>query len=79
VEQFIYVGMTITKQNLIQEEIECRFNSGNACYLSVQNLLSSRPLSSNIKIRIYKTIILLVVLLFNFYKKPGCHVVSNVV
>jgi hypothetical protein len=37
-------------------------NSGNACYNSVQNLLSSRPLSKNVKIRIYKTIILPVLL-----------------
>jgi hypothetical protein len=39
-----------------------RLNSGNACYYSVQNLLSSRLLSKIIKIRIYKTIILPVVL-----------------
>jgi hypothetical protein len=39
-----------------------RLNSGNACYHSVQNLLSSRLLSKNIKIRIYKTIILPVIL-----------------
>jgi hypothetical protein len=32
--------------------IKRRLNSGNACYHSVQNLLSSRPLSRNIKIRI---------------------------
>jgi hypothetical protein len=38
---------------------DCIFN---ACYLSVQNLLSSRLLSKNITIRIYKTIILPVVL-----------------
>jgi hypothetical protein len=37
-------------------------NSGNACYHSVQNLLSSRLLSKNIKIRIYKAIVLPVVL-----------------
>jgi hypothetical protein len=36
-------------------------NSGNAYYHSVQNLLSSRLLSKNIKIRIYKTMILPVV------------------
>jgi hypothetical protein len=48
--------------NLIQEEIKKKLNSGNACYHSVQNLLSSRLLSGNIKIRIYKTIILPVVL-----------------
>jgi hypothetical protein len=52
----------ITNQNLIQEEINMRLNSENACYHSVQNILSSRLLSKNIKIRIYKTIILPVVL-----------------
>jgi hypothetical protein len=46
---------------LIQEEIKRRLNSGNACYNSVQNLLSSPLLSKNLKIRIYKTIILPVV------------------
>jgi hypothetical protein len=62
VEQFRYFGTTITNQNLIQEEIKRRLNSGNACYHSVQNPLSSRLLSTNIKIRIYKTIIVPVVL-----------------
>jgi hypothetical protein len=47
---------------LIQEDIKRRLNSGNACYLSVHNHLSSRLLSKNVKIRIYKTIILPVVL-----------------
>jgi hypothetical protein len=37
-------------------------NSGNACYHSVQNLLFSRLLSKNLKVKIYKTIILPVVL-----------------
>jgi hypothetical protein len=62
VSQFKYLGTTVTNQNLIQEEIKRRLNSGNACYHSVQNLLSSRLLSKNLKIRIYKTIILPVVL-----------------
>jgi hypothetical protein len=44
--------MTITNQNLIQEEINRRLNSGNACYYSVQNPLSTRLLSKNIKIGI---------------------------
>jgi hypothetical protein len=51
----------MTNQNLIQEEIKKRLNSDNACYHSDQNLLPSRLLSKNIKIRIYKTIILSVV------------------
>jgi hypothetical protein len=62
VSQFKYLGTTVTNQNLIQEEIKRRLNSGNACYHSVQNLLSSRLLSTNLNIRIYKTIILPVVL-----------------
>jgi len=51
-----------TNQNSIPEEIKSRLRSGNACYHSVQNLLSSRLLSNNLKIKIYRTIILPVVL-----------------
>jgi hypothetical protein len=47
-------------KNSILGEIKSRLKSGNACYHSVQNLLSS--LSKNIKINIYRTIILPVVL-----------------
>jgi hypothetical protein len=46
----------------IQEEIKRRLNSGNACSHSVQKLLSSRLLSTNVKVRIHKTIIMPVVL-----------------
>jgi hypothetical protein len=41
VTEFRYLGMTLTNQNDIHDEIESRLNSGNACYHSVQNLLSS--------------------------------------
>jgi hypothetical protein len=41
VEQFKYLGTTLTNQNSIQEEIKSRLKSGNACYHSVQDLLSS--------------------------------------
>jgi hypothetical protein len=61
VEEFKYPGATITNQS-IHEEIKSRLKSGNACYYSVQNLLSSRLLSKNTKIRAYRTIILPVVL-----------------
>jgi hypothetical protein len=52
----------ITNGNLVQEEIKSRLNSGNACYDLVQNLLSSCLRSRNIKIRIYKSEFLCVVL-----------------
>jgi hypothetical protein len=42
--QIKYLGTTVTIQNFTQEEIKGRLNSGNACYHSVQNLLSSRLL-----------------------------------
>jgi len=62
VEDFKYLGTTLTNQNSIQEEIKSRLKSLNACYYSVQNLLSSRLLSKNLKINIYRTIILPIVL-----------------
>jgi hypothetical protein len=62
VAQFKYLGMTVTDQNLIREEIKRRLNSGNACHHSVQNLLCSHLMSKNVKIKIYETIILPVVL-----------------
>jgi hypothetical protein len=56
-----YSGMTLTNQNDIHDEIKSRLNSGNACYYSVQNLLSFRLISKNLKIKIYRTVILPVV------------------
>jgi hypothetical protein len=61
VAQLEYLGTTATNQNLIQKEIKRRLNSGNACYHSVQNLLSSSPLSINVRIGIYIAIILIVI------------------
>ena len=58
VEEFKYFGTTLTYQNSIQEEIKSRLKSGNACYHSVQNRLSSGLLSKSIKIKIWKNIIL---------------------
>ena len=56
------LGSLVTNQNYIHEEIKCRLKAGNSCYYSVQTLLPSRLLSKNLKIKIYKTIILPVVL-----------------
>ena len=51
VEEFKYLGTNLTNQNSIPEEIKNRLRSGNTCYHSVQNLLTSRMLSKNLKIQ----------------------------
>ena len=56
VKTFKYVGSLLTNQNSIQEEIIYRLKAGNSCYYSVQTILSSRLLSKNLKIKIYKNI-----------------------
>jgi hypothetical protein len=68
VSQFKCLGMTVTNQTLIQEEIKKRLWSGNACYHSAQSLLCTHLLPKHIKIKIYKTIILPV---FHMGAKPG--------
>jgi len=62
VEEFKYLATTLTNQNSIQGDIRSRLESGNACYHSVQNLLSLSLLSKNLKIIIHRIIILPVVL-----------------
>jgi hypothetical protein len=57
-----YLGTTLTDQNSVDEEIKIRPNSWNACYHSDQSLQSSRLLSRNVNIKIYKTVVLPVVL-----------------
>ena len=41
VEEFKYLGTTLTNQNSIQEETKSRLKLGNAYYHSVQNISSS--------------------------------------
>jgi hypothetical protein len=65
----VTLGKTVTNENCIYEEMRCRLNLGNASYLSVQNLLSYCLLSNKVKFKIYKTIILPVILY-------GCEILS---
>jgi hypothetical protein len=62
VAKFKYLGTTLTDRKCMQEDIKSRLTSENACYHSVQSLLSSCLLSRNLKFKIYKTIFLPVVL-----------------
>jgi len=62
VEEFKYLETNLTNQNSIEEEIKTGLKSGKACCHSVPNLLSSSLLSKNLKIKVYRTIILPVVL-----------------
>jgi hypothetical protein len=56
------LGTTLKNQNYLQEEIKSKLKSGYVSYYSVQNLLSSSLLCKYIKIKVDRTIILLVVL-----------------
>jgi hypothetical protein len=60
--KFKYLGTTLKDQNSMHEEIKSRLSSRNDCYHMVQSRLSSHPLFRNVNIKIYKTIILPVVL-----------------
>jgi hypothetical protein len=63
VSQLIHLRKTVAYQILIQEEIMRTLNSGNACYLSAHNFLSSHlRTKKGIPISIHKTIIFHVVL-----------------
>ena len=59
---FIFCREGRLNTNDIREEIKRRINMGNACYYSLEKILSSRLLSKNLKVKTYKTIILPVVL-----------------
>jgi len=53
IDQLYFIRNIWEHENSIAEEIKRRLRSGNACYDSVPNLLSSRLLSKNLKIKRY--------------------------
>ena len=61
-EKFKYLGITVTNTYDIREELKRRINMGNACYYSLEKILSSHVLSKKFKVNTYKTIILPVLL-----------------
>ena len=54
VEEFKYLGTTVMHQNSVPEEIKSRLRLGNACYHSVQNVLSTGLLSKNFEDQVIK-------------------------
>ena len=60
VKTFKYLGSLLINQNSIKEEIKCRLKAGNSSYNSVQRFLSSQLLLKNLKIKIYKIIIIII-------------------
>jgi hypothetical protein len=62
VDEFKYLGTTLTNQNSNREEIKSTSKPGIAYYHSVQNVFSSSLISKNLKVKVCRTIILPVVL-----------------
>lgn len=62
-----YLGISITNQNYFYEEIKSTLNSGIACDHSVQNSFFPSFLYSNVKIKIHKTVVPVVLYQFDTY------------
>ena len=57
VDQFVYLGSTINSNGNEEDEIDKRILATNRIYFSLQNILKSKDISKENKIKIYKTLI----------------------
>jgi len=62
VKELKYLGTTLTNHNSMRDEIRSRIKSGNFCCHSMQKFLSPSLLTKIVKVKIYSTIVLPVVI-----------------
>ena len=62
VEEFKYLGTTVTNKNDMKTEILIRITAANRCYFSLISIMKKRSVSKKTKLRLYNTIIRPVVL-----------------
>lgn len=56
-ENFKYLGVLVTKDNSINEEIKAGIAAGNRAYWALIKTLKSRNLNSKLKVTVYRTMI----------------------
>ena len=54
-EKFRYLGVIVTNTNDMYEDIKRTINMENACYYSLEKILSTRLLSKKLKVITFKT------------------------
>ena len=55
--KFKYLGTTVTRNNLIEEEIKERIAAGNRAYFANQKILQSKLISKKTKMKLYKALV----------------------
>jgi hypothetical protein len=62
VKSFRYLGSIVNRNNSIEEEIKGRISVGNKAFYANQNLFKSKLLTKSSKLRMYKTLVISVVI-----------------